>query len=247
MSKNEVVAKTETTAVMAAQPFQVDIAKEDMMVPFLKVIQSLSEEVTPGKDKYNPDVRPGDIYDSVTRTIFKNAKVVICGMRKYYAEWTPEVRGQLIGKHLASSDTVKNAIKVEKKTDKGSAYYTLQTPTGNELIETYGIVMVIKNEDGLTLPAVLTLSKTGFMAGKQLTTILAIHQSKGTPVFKLTTTSTSNSKGSWFKPSFTFDSYEADESVLEIASAMAPITDAILFNNNSTSDTVSATDVEDLL
>lgn len=230
MAKNEVTIQ-ENTAVATVAPVQVEIAKEDMMVPFLKVIQSLSEEVMPGKDKYNPDVRPGDIYDSVTRTIFKDAKAIICGMKKYYAEWTPEVRGQLVGKHPANSEVVRNAVKVEKTTDKGNAYFTLQTATGNDLIETYGIVMIIKNGDGLTLPAVLTLSKTSFMVGKQLTTILAIHQSKGTPVFKLGTTSTSNTKGSWYKPAFSFDSYETDADVLSMASGMVPLTDSILFGN----------------
>lgn len=248
MAKNEVMT-TETTAVATVAPVQVDIAKEDMMVPFLKVIQSLSEEVTPGKDKYNSDVRPGDIYDSVTRTIFKDAKAVICGLKKYYAEWTPEVRGQLVGKHPANSDVVRNAVKIEKTTDKGDPYFTLQTKTGNDLIETYGVVMIIKNGDGLTLPAVLTLSKTGFMVGKQLTTVLAIRQTGGTPVFRLSTTTTSNTKGSWFKPSFAFDSYETDENVLAMASGMVPLTDSILFGNSASdggSVTVSIED-DDLL
>ena len=91
MAKNEVMT-AETNAV-AVPTVQVDVSQEDMMVPFLKVIQSLSEEVMPGKDKYNENVRPGDIYDSITRTVFRNAKVIICGLKKYYAEWTPEVRG----------------------------------------------------------------------------------------------------------------------------------------------------------
>lgn len=236
MAKDEVMTTKTTAAVATVAPVQVDIAKEDMMVPFLKVIQSLSEEVTPGKDKYNPDVRPGDIYDSVTRTVFKDAKAVICGLKKYYAEWTPEVRGQLVGKHAANSDVVKNAVKVEKTTDKGNPYFTLQTAAGHDLIETYGVVMIIKNGDGLTLPAVLTLSKTSFMVGKQLTTVLAIHQSKGTPVFKLSTTTTSNTKGSWFKPAFAFDSYETDADVLAMASGMVPLTDAILYGNTSSDE-----------
>ena len=202
-----------------------------MMIPFLKVIQSLSEEVVPGKDKYNPDVRPGDIYDSVTRTVFKDAKVIICGLRKYYAEWTPEVRGTLVAKHRATDPAVLNAVKVAKKTDKGSEYFTLQTPDGNDLVETYGIVMFVHNDDGLQMPAVLTLAKTSFIVGKQLSTILAIHQNKGIPVFKLSTASSSNSKGSWFKPTFTFDSYEKDETVIDMARGMASIADKVLFNN----------------
>ena len=70
MAKNEVATVPEKTTAVAQTPALVAVEQEDMMIPFLKVIQSLSEEVVPGKDKYNPDVRPGDIYDSVTRTVF---------------------------------------------------------------------------------------------------------------------------------------------------------------------------------
>ena len=249
MAKNEVtVTEDKAAAVVEAPALAVEISQEDMMVPFLKVIQSLSEEVVPGKDKYNENVRPGDIYDGVTRTVFKNASAVICGLKKYYAEWTPEVRGTLVGKHKADSDVVKNAVKIERKTDKGSTFIQLQTASGNELIETYGVVMIIKNGDGITLPAVLTLSKTSFIVGKQLTTILAIHQGAGVPVFKLTTSSSSNSKGSWFKPVFAFDSYETDENVINMAKGMAGMTDQILFGNYQSEDeTLSVPSLEDEL
>lgn len=231
MAKNELTT-TETTALAETnESLTVAVDQSDMMIPFLKVIQSLSEEVVPGKDKYNPDVRPGDIYDGITRTIFKDSKAVICGIRKYYAEWTPEVRGTLCGKHLPDSPVVKTAVKVEKTTEKGNPFYTLRTAQGNDLIETYGVVMIIKDAEGLTLPAVLTLSKTSFVVGKQLSTLLAIRQMQGVPLFKLGTTSTSNTKGSWFKPSFTFDSYEDDKAVISMAQGMTGIVDKILFSN----------------
>lgn len=233
MAKNEVTTteqKQELT-VEHKPALQVDIDQSDMMVPFLKVIQSLSEEVMQGKDKYNPDVRPGDIYDSVTRTIFRDARVVICGLKKYFAEWTPEVRGTLVAKHKPDSFTVKSASKVGRTTDKGSEFFMLKTATGNDLVETYGIVMIVKNSDGLILPAVITLSKTSFVVGKQLSTILAVYQNKGVPIFRMHTTATSNTKGSWYKPAFTFEEYETDPDVIAMAQGMSTITDKILFNN----------------
>ena len=248
MAKNEVVKAEENTAVAVAPALQVEVSSEDMMVPFLKVVQSLSEEVVPGKDKYNADVRPGDLYDGVTKTIFKNSQAVICGLRKYYAEWTPEVRGKLVGKHPITSPVVANALKIEKTSDKGNSYFTLQTAGGNDLIETYGVVMIVKNEDGLIIPAVLTLSKTSFIVGKQLSTLLTIHQAKGVPLFNLGTSSSSNTKGSWFKPSFTFAGYETDESVLAMAASMNGVVDNILFNNLNTEDGPGMTDAaNDLL
>ena len=89
MAKNELVAKEEQTAVTVteAPAFMVETSAQDMVLPFLKVIQSQADEVTKGKDKYNENVRPGDIYDSTTRTIYKDAEVIICGIKKYYGEW----------------------------------------------------------------------------------------------------------------------------------------------------------------
>lgn len=251
MGKNELTVKESTDLAKpgVAAPFGIEINKEDMMIPFIKVIQSLSEEVMQGKDKFNPDVRPGDIYDSVTQTIFKNSKVIVCGLKKYYAEWTPEVRGKLVGKHPTNSDVVKNAVKTEKKTDKGQTFTQLSTPEGNELVETYGLVLLVKTEDGLPLPAVLTLSKTSFMVGKQLSTVIAIHQNKGVPVFRMGTTGVSNSKGSWYKPTFVFDSYEMDSEYIGMAAELSKITDAILYRKEDDSATENKTTVveDDLL
>ena len=247
MGKNELTVKESTDLAKpgVAAPFGIEISKEDMMIPFIKVIQSLSEEVMQGKDKFNPDVRPGDIYDSVTQTIFKNSKVIVCGLKKYYAEWTPEVRGKLVGKHPTNSDVVKNAVKTEKKTDKGQTFTQLSTPEGNELVETYGLVLLVKTEDGLPLPAVLTLAKTSFMVGKQLSTVIAIHQNKGVPVFRMGTTGVSNSKGSWYKPTFVFDSYEMDSEFIGMAAELSRITETILYRKEEDSTEDKTTIVED--
>lgn len=249
MGKNEVTTVEENSLALVDTPL-VSVAQEDMMIPFLKVVQSLSEEVVPGKDKYNENVRPGDLYDSVTRTIFKTAKVVICGLKKYYVEWTPEVRGTLVAKHKPTDDVIKNAVRIEKKTDKGASYTTLQTKDGNELIETYGVVMIVKNDDGLAIPAVLTLSKTSFVVGKQLNTALTIHQMGGrVPIYKLSTTSSSNSKGSWFKPVFAFDSFEDNKDIISMAKGMSAIVDHILLNNptDSASNSDESSSLEDAL
>ena len=99
MAKDELKVVEEITASVAvAQPL-VETHQEDMLIPFLKVIQAQSDEVIKGKDKYNEAVKAGDIYDGVTRQVYTGSDIVICGIKKYYAEWTPEARGTLIAKH----------------------------------------------------------------------------------------------------------------------------------------------------
>ena len=141
-------------------------------------------------------------------------------MKKYYAEWTPQVRGRLVGKHLEDSDIVKSSQPV------GNG--NLKTSTGNDLLESYGAVLIMKNENGLVLPVRFTFSKSSFMVGKELNTILAIYQSGGIPKFNASTILVTNTKGSWFKPQFTFAGYETDEQVLELAKYLYALSDDII-------------------
>jgi hypothetical protein len=230
MAKDELkVIDNTATAVAVAAPL-VETNQEDMLIPFLKVIQAQSDEVTRGKDKYNETVKAGDIYDGVTRQVYTGADIVICGIKKYFAEWTPEARGTLIAKHKPTADVVVNAIKTEHIGDNGSKFYRLSTPDGHDLVETFGVLALIK-ANGISLPALFTLSKTSFMAGKTLQTMLMIYQQQGVPVFKFDTTLASNSKGSWYKPVFTFKELETDATVLNVAQAMSQKAEDILFKS----------------
>lgn len=230
--KNEVMEVKEVkdgNAVMTVETPLVQVSAEDMVIPYLKVIQSQADEVTPGKDKYNENVRPGDIYDSVTRTVYKKVKVIVCGLKKYFTEWTPEIRGTIVAKHDSNSDVIKSAISVKHVGANGKEYYTLATPEGNDLIETYGLLLYVKNEEtGADLPAIMTLSKTSFMIGKTLSTQLMIQQKTGTPIFELSVSTTSNTKGSWFKPNFNPAGVETDPEVLNTCRNLAAAASAIL-------------------
>lgn len=228
--KEEMVVAEEHTVVAVAEPaFKVETSAADMVLPFLKVIQSQADEVTRGKDKYNENVRPGDIYDSVTRTVYKDPEIIICGIRKYYGEWEGDVRGHLVAKHQMDSLAVKNARKIPKVSPKGTPYYELESEAGNRLEETFGIVCVVKTED-VSLPATFTLSKSSFPIGKTLNTLLVMYQSQGIPKFKFSTNTKQNDKGSWFVPVFEFAGFEDDENVISMAANINKIVDSIIFS-----------------
>lgn len=230
MSKKDEVAVVEqgNTAVATAPAFQVETNASDMVLPFLKVIQSQADEVTRGKEKYNENVKAGDIYDSVTRTIYQDPEIVICGIRKYYSEWDGAVRGRLIAKHKVDSPAVTGARKIERVSPKGTPYYDLQSAAGNILEETFGVVAVVKN-NGIALPATFTLSKSSFPIGKTLNTLLTMYQSQGVPKFKFSTNIRQNDKGSWFVPVFEFIGFEDDASVINMAAGINKVVDNIIF------------------
>ena len=154
--------RTELTAPAEVPAFVIETEAQDMIIPFLKVVQAQSDEVTPGKDKYNENVRPGNIYDATTRTVYNNPEIIICGLKRYYGEWKGDVRGELVGKHKVDSDVVKNAKKIPQTSAKGIPYFDLEH-NGNRLEETFGVVCVVKN-NGSILPATFTLSKSSFTA-----------------------------------------------------------------------------------
>lgn len=233
------VTVVETAPVMAPA-FVVETEAQDMVIPFLKVIQAQADEVTPGKDKYNEAVRPGNIYDSTTRTVYENPELIICGIRKYYGEWKGEVRGELVGKHKVDSDVVKNAKRIPQTSPRGVPYVELETLSGNRLEETFGVVCVVKHK-GVVLPATFTLSKSAFTVGKTLNTMLAMYQAQGVPRFTFKTNSKQNDKGSWFVPVFDFAGYETDTNTIALAQTLQHGVDKIIFTVNATEESQTET------
>ena len=228
-----VAATEEVKAVPMAPAFTVETEAQDMIIPFLKVVQAQADEVTPGKDKYNEAVRPGNIYDSTTRTIYDNPEIIICGIRKYYGEWKGDVRGELVGKHKIDSDIIKNAKRIPQTSAKGIPYFDLESANGNRLEETFGVVCIVKNK-GVILPATFTLSKSAFTVGKTLNTMLAMYQAQGVPKFHFKTNAKTNDKGSWFVPVFDFAGYETDANVISLAQTLQQGVDKIIFTVNAT-------------
>lgn len=225
----------ESNALMPQNPnspeqFKIETCKSDLIIPNLKIIQSLSNELTQNNPKYNPDVKAGDIYDSVTKTIFTNAKAIVCGMLKYYAEWTPEVRGHLVNKYLENSEVVQNAINAAHAGSGKATNIKLKTPAGNDLQENYGAVLVVKNGNGMILPEKFTFSKTSFIVGKELNTIIAVYQNGGIPEFDFSTTLVTNQKGSWYKPCFKFNGYAVDKRIITLATKLHAMAEEIILS-----------------
>jgi len=247
MAKKDELAVAEKAAVTVAEPaFKVETSATDMVLPFLKVIQSQADEVTRGKEKYNENVRPGDIYDSVTRTIYKDPEIIVCGIRKYYGEWEGDVRGKLIAKHQMNAPAVLNARKIPKVSPKGTPYYDLESEAGNRLEETFGVVCIVKH-NGVSIPATFTLSKSSFPIGKTLNTLIMMYQPQGVPVFKFSTNTKQNDKGSWFVPVFELVGFEEDENIINMAAGINKVIDSIIFSFSPAEVDTPAAENEDVV
>ena len=228
MTKAEIMTADKKVPAEVQEGFKVETSAQNMVLPFLKVIQAQSSELVSGSDKYNENVRPGNIYDSITRTVYNDLKIIICGIRNYYGEWEGDVRGTLKKKHRKDSPEVLNAKRIKKTTDTGYQFDELVTASGNKLVDTFGVVCLIKEGDS-AIPATFTLSKTALAAGRTLNTLLALYQNNGVPVFKFSVNAKKNNKGSWFLPVFELAEYEQNTNIISMAAGLNKIVDDIIF------------------
>jgi len=115
-----------------------DFDKQDLSIPFLRILQGLSPYVTKGDPKYNKEADTGMVVETVTPRFFsaleseqgKGLLIIPVMYQRSYTEWAPG-RGGLIKDH--GSDAT---IMAQSKTVKGEDGKTRTiTPDGNELAE----------------------------------------------------------------------------------------------------------------
>ena len=67
-----------------------NVDSKSLALPFLKVLGQLSPQVTQGDSQFNPEAKPGMIYNTVTDELYdgaKGMKVIPCFYKLEYIEW----------------------------------------------------------------------------------------------------------------------------------------------------------------
>lgn len=145
----------EDMAADAGSGFE-NITTKDTAVPFLTVLQAMSPQVKRG-DQQVPGAAEGDIFNTVTKEIFKaGVRVIPCAFQKRYVEWKDrDSGGGLVAQHETELPS--------EKDEKGK----LRLSNGNLLVPTaYHYVLVVK-EDGSFYPAIMGLSSTQLKKSRQ--------------------------------------------------------------------------------
>lgn len=179
------------------------MTSKDYAIPYLQLLQAMSPEL-----KDNRSLKMGDIINTVTGEIFpgdEGIAFIPCFWDHNYVEWVPRDKGGgLVGKHALDSDVVAHA-----KAKAGTEFGKLQTPEGNDLIETryaYGLAI---EADGAANPAVISFSSTKLKVARNWITkaagIQIPHPSgvrKQAPLpshrYRLRVTTEKNSKGEFY-------------------------------------------------
>lgn len=186
-----------------------DMGREDYAIPFLKILQGLSPELQRGEPKYIPGAEIGDLVNSVTGELIKGdvgIQVVRVYFEKKYLEWRPRKAG---GGLVNITDALDQA-RALKQPDVGNP------DVDTEIIETAQIYCLAIEPAGPT-PVVLAWSKTKLKAARQWAALTAaqIVNGKQVPipgvVYRLTTKSEKNAKGTFAVPSIAFEGYTTQD------------------------------------
>lgn len=181
-------------------------SQADFQIPLLVLLQKGSPQVDTNDDKYNEDARPGMIMNTVTGELTPGDKgllfIPVTTSHKFI-EWIPrENGGGYVGAHEPTDPMVMEARK-------GGAFGKLETPSGNNLKETFSIFgLVVDEKTGQESYAVIPFSSSQIKHYKKFLTkarsiVARTKDGARMPlplyahVFRLTTGGESNAKGSW--------------------------------------------------
>tara|TARA_R110000765_G_scaffold234594_2_gene337627 strand:+ start:493 stop:1278 length:786 start_codon:yes stop_codon:yes gene_type:complete len=202
-----------------------DLSSEDLAIPFLKVLQKMSDEL----DDLD-DAKAGDIYNTVTKNVVKGkdgVTVINCAYSLQYIEWEPRGTGTGAPHHIYSSA---DDIPQTERGDDNKDYVV--GGSGRYLERTAQHYVLIIDEDGMTQQALLPMKSTQFKKSKQWNSAmrsLKMKDSKGglfTPprfshIWKLETVAEENTKGSWHGWQISKDSVVSDPSIYAEAKLFA--------------------------
>ena len=178
-----------------------DLGSEDLAIPFLKVLQKMSDEL----DDLD-GAKAGDIYNTVTKDVVKGTEgvtVVNCAYTLQYIEWEPRGTGTGAPHRIYGAG---DEIPETERGDDNKDYVV--GGDGRYLERTAQHYVLIVGEDGMTQQALLPMKSTQFKKSKQWNSAmraLKMKDSSGnlfTPprfshIWKLETVSEENKNGSW--------------------------------------------------
>jgi hypothetical protein len=167
---------------------------QDVQIPFLRILQALSPQVTEGGDEFVPGAKPGYFFNSLTNRVYGNSiSLIPVKFETLWLEWTTGERGKLVARHAPGSITIIDGPNYKKYTE-----------SGNEIVETMMFYCLVAGatEEGVII---FSLSKTGIKHGKRWNTLISttkLPNGKTAPYFSsvwtLKTQLNKNEKGVWY-------------------------------------------------
>ena len=192
------------------------LGKDDMSIPFLQILQSLSPQCTKGEPEHIKGAEASDLLNTVTQTLIKTrddddnpvqgCQVMPVSYARSFIEWVPRSQGGGIVNEYSVEDGLQIITQRSEETGQDiiQANSPLGTP-GNQLNDTHTHFMFLINEDGTFEPVVLTMSATQIKPSKDLNNMVSkqvLPDGRKAPrffgLYDVTTQRRSNDQGSWY-------------------------------------------------
>jgi hypothetical protein len=176
------VAKKENAGALAVNLFEADahagtqnMSREDLALPFLKVLGQLSPEVNKRDGKYVEGANPGMILNTVTNEVFDGEKgidVLPVFYKRQLVEWQDrgESKGAPVAIHDASSD-------IMSKTTRDKSYKD-RLPNGNYIENTANHFVVLLSKSPTT--ALISMRATQLKVSRKWNSMVQMSNDKGT-------------------------------------------------------------------
>jgi hypothetical protein len=224
MAKAVATRKSAEVAVMDENMFAADagvgvsdLSSEDLAIPFIKVLQKMSDEL----DELD-DAKAGDIYNTVTKDVVKGkdgVRVINCAYNLQYIEWEPRGTGTGAPHAIYGAG---DQIPATERGDDNKDYVV--GGSGRYLERTAQHYVLVIDGDGVTQQALLPMKSTQFKKSKQWNSAmrsLKMKDSNGnmfvpprfSHIWKLETVSEENKNGSWHGWQVSKDSVVQDPGV----------------------------------
>jgi len=210
MTQSKAVAekKDSNLAVFDPSMFEADagqgmenMGQEDLALPFLKVLSGND----PVLDE-NEVARKGDIYNTVTSSIYKGkegVRVIPCAYQRRFIQWAP--RGMGSGAPTAIYEPGDVRPETQRSADDNKDY--VADGSGEYIEETHQHFVLLVGEDGGVETALIAMKSTQLKKSRKWNSMMASRSMQGangpfTPprfshIYHLKTISEENSKGSW--------------------------------------------------
>lgn len=183
-----------------------DVTQADLIIPFLNVLQKMSDLVDEEHPSHVAGAKAGMLMNSVTEELHPGQEgILFIPVHKThkFVEWVPRDQGGgFVGVYEVSDPMVMEARK-------GHEFGKVESPDGNDLVETFYMFGLVVDVDGGYNPAVIAFSSTQIKAYKKWMTTMRSVQLEDpetgrriTPpmfshLFRVRTRHQENAKGSW--------------------------------------------------
>lgn len=192
------------------------MTKDDMSIPFLTILQSLSPQCTKGEPEFIRDAEASDLYNSVSQKVYKTTnddgeafpselRLLPISYKRSMIEWIPRNKGGGLVKEYSIEDGM---TIVTARNDANQDIIQEGSPLGtkgNQLVDTHTHFMFVITPDGLWEPIIIACSSTQLKPSKDLNNMVSKHMlsdGRKAPryfgIYSVTTQRRSNDKGSWY-------------------------------------------------